>query len=132
MPYCRECGSYLGAGETFCPSCGAAAQPTQATAQQPDAAFEGQGMPQQPFQQPDGYQQPVYQQPVNDSGSFGWAVLGFLIPIVGLVLYIVWRTEKPRSARMAGLGALVSVIASVVVTLLGTCASFALLDSVSV
>lgn len=54
----------------------------------------------------------------DDSGSFGWAVLGFFIPIVGLVLYLVWREQKPLSAKKAGMGALVSVIAGVVLSVL--------------
>lgn len=54
----------------------------------------------------------------DDSGSFGWAVLGFFIPIVGLVLYLVWREQKPLSAKKAGIGALVSVIAGIVLSVL--------------
>ena len=54
----------------------------------------------------------------DDSGSFGWAVLGFFIPIVGLVLYLVWREQKPLSAKKAGMGALVSVIAGIVLSVL--------------
>lgn len=54
----------------------------------------------------------------QDNGSFGWAVLGFFIPIAGLILYLVWRTEKPLSARRAGIGALVSVIVGAVFTVL--------------
>jgi|CZCB01.1.fsa_nt_gi hypothetical protein len=50
----------------------------------------------------------------QDSGSFGWAVLGFFIPIIGLILYLVWNKERPKDAGMAGKGALASVILSVV------------------
>lgn len=62
--------------------------------------------------------QVVPQPTEQDSGSFGWAVLGFFIPIAGLILYLVWRTEKPLSARRAGIGALVSVIVGAVFTVL--------------
>ena len=58
--------------------------------------------------------QVVMQPTAQDNGSFGWAVLGFFIPIAGLILYLVWRTEKPLSARRAGIGALVSVIVGAV------------------
>lgn len=54
----------------------------------------------------------------NDSGSFGWAVLGFFLPIVGLILYLVWRDQKPLSAKKAGMGALVSVIVGIVLSVL--------------
>ena len=47
---------------------------------------------------------------VEDRGGFGWSLLGCCIPIVGLVLFLVWRDQKPRTAKAAGIGALVSVI----------------------
>lgn len=53
-------------------------------------------------------------QSVNDSSSFGWALLGFCIPIVGLILYLVWKDNTPLKAKSAGKGALVSVILSVI------------------
>ena len=45
----------------------------------------------------------------NDNGGFGWNILGCCIPIVGLILYLVWKDTKPKSAKAAGLGALISV-----------------------
>ncbi|SHJ82860.1 zinc-ribbon domain-containing protein [Clostridium cavendishii DSM 21758] len=44
-----------------------------------------------------------------DNGGFGWGVLGCCIPIVGLVLFLVWKDSKPKTAKAAGIGALVSV-----------------------
>lgn len=78
---------------------------------------------QQTYQQPQYAQYQYGQQPyVNpqpaDTGSFGWAVLGFFFPIVGLILFLIWKTEKPVSAKQAGMGALVSVIISVVLWLI--------------
>lgn len=51
---------------------------------------------------------------MNDSGSIGWGVLGFCIPIVGLILFLVWKDQKPRTAKVAGVGALISVIVGVI------------------
>lgn len=80
--------------------------------------------------QPVSQQQPPANQaiaPQEDSGSFGWAVLGFFIPLVGLILYLVWKDSKPNSAKSAGRGALVSVIISIVCAFfaicLGSCAA---------
>lgn len=50
----------------------------------------------------------------EDSGSFGWSILGCCIPIVGLVLFLVWKDTKPKSAEAAGTGALIAVIISIV------------------
>ena len=52
---------------------------------------------------------------VVDRGGFGWGLLGFCIPIVGLVLFLVWRDSKPKTSKAAGIGALVSVIIAIVV-----------------
>lgn len=50
---------------------------------------------------------------VNDNGGFLWGLLGFCIPIVGLILFLVWKDQKPNTAKAAGIGALVSVILAV-------------------
>ena len=50
---------------------------------------------------------------VVDNGGFGWGVLGCCIPLVGLILFLVWKDTKPNSAKAAGIGALVSVGLSV-------------------
>ena len=50
----------------------------------------------------------------DDNGGFGWSFLGFCIPIVGLIFYLLWKNEKPITARAVGKGALIGVIVSVV------------------
>ena len=49
----------------------------------------------------------------EDSKSFGFGVLGFFFPIVGLILWLLWKDETPLRARSAGLGALISAIVTV-------------------
>lgn len=44
-----------------------------------------------------------------DQGGFLWGALGCCIPVVGLVLFLVWKDQKPKTAKAAGIGALVSV-----------------------
>lgn len=46
----------------------------------------------------------------NDNGGFLWGLLGCCIPIVGLILFLVWKDQKPKTAKAAGIGALVGVI----------------------
>ena len=52
---------------------------------------------------------------VVDKGGFGWGLLGYCLPIVGLILFLVWKDTKPKTAKAAGIGALVSVILGVVI-----------------
>ena len=56
--------------------------------------------------------------PVIDNGGFGWGLLGCCVPVAGLVLYLVWKDTKPRTAkssrnRCAGLGGAGSPVLSV-------------------
>jgi len=49
-----------------------------------------------------------------DNGGVLWGLLGCCIPIVGLILFLVWKDSKPKTAKAAGIGALVSVIVTVI------------------
>lgn len=107
----------------------------QQPVQQPEYANQpayGQGSPYGSYEQsqqgqvPSSQRAPQYPQPTysqygqpysypqqpnpSDTGSFGWAVLGFFVPVVGLVLWLIWKDTQPRNALKAGKGALVSVI----------------------
>lgn len=37
-------------------------------------------------------------------------LLGCCIPIVGLILFLVWKDSRPNTAKSAGIGALVAVV----------------------
>lgn len=51
---------------------------------------------------------------VEDKGGFLWGLLGCCIPIVGLILFLVWKDTKPKTAKAAGIGALISVVVAVI------------------
>ncbi len=42
----------------------------------------------------------------RDKPSFGYALQGFIFPVIGLILYFVLRTDTPLRAKSAGHGAL--------------------------
>lgn len=103
MAFCRNCGSQISDGTMICPKCGASQN-------------VGGGMPQQNYN--NGYNNGGFNHGGGynnyDSGSIGWGILGFCIPLVGLILFLVWKDQKPQSAKAAGMGALISVIIGVV------------------
>lgn len=39
-----------------------------------------------------------------------WGILGFFMPIIGLILFCVWKNPKPKEAAASGIGALSRVI----------------------
>lgn len=65
---------------------------------------------------------------VNDNGGFLWGALGCCIPLVGLILFLVWKDSKPRTSKAAGIGALVGVVVSVVCYILSAILGVGLLS----
>ncbi len=82
--------------------------------------YYGQPQNQQYYGQPQPgqyYGQPYYN-PNGDAPSIGFGVLGFLIPLVGLILYCVWKQDKPMRANSAGKGALFGFLFNIVISFL--------------
>lgn len=48
-----------------------------------------------------------------DAPNSGFAVLSFLFPLIGLILYLVWKDRSPLKAKSYEKGALIGVIAIV-------------------
>lgn len=76
--------------------------------------------PVQPAAQAAPAAQPVQAQyPVErDESSFGYGVLSFLFPLVGLILYLVWHDTTPLKAKSCGLGAIIGFITGIVLTII--------------
>ncbi len=89
--YCSKCGKMVDDGASFCPHCG--------------SSLNGNGN----VQQNNGSSGNV-----QDTGSIGWAFLGFFFPLIGLILFLCWKDTAPLNAKMAGKGALIGVIVEVV------------------
>ena len=96
---CIYCNSENSIGSSFCVNCGAQLEnKTEPTNNNQNLNMQSNTSEQQ-------YQRPYSTTPV-DTGSFGWAVLGFFFPIVGLILYLCWKPTKPFSAEKAKNGAI--------------------------
>mgnify|MGYP000080344748 FL=1 len=54
------------------------------------------------------------QQTDAEGSTVGWGILGFFIPIVGFILWLIWKDEHPARAKSAGIGCLVSICLGVV------------------
>lgn len=63
---------------------------------------------------------------IKDAPSFGYRALGFFLPVVGLVLYLVWREQTPLRAKSAGKGALWGAIVLAILSVIGIALSIAL------
>lgn len=54
------------------------------------------------------------QQTDSEGSTVGWGILGFFMPIVGFILWLIWKDEHPARAKSAGIGCLVSICLGVV------------------
>ncbi len=81
--YCRECGNELGSNDLFCGKCGAARiQNQQSVAQAVNTTS-------------------------NKTDKVLYGVVGFFAPLVGLILSLATKKDKPEAAKI---GIIVSVI----------------------
>ncbi len=95
-------------------------QPQQAY-QQPQQAYQQPQQQYQPPQQPYQQAQPTFavpeQQAVVDSGSIGWGVLGAFFPLVGIILFFVWKNNKPKTAKVSLIGAVIGIVLSLIINI---------------
>ena len=81
MKYCSKCGKELIDEAIVCPGCGCAVVKPEAT---PEVNLEG------------------------DKVNVGLCVVSALIPLVGLIYWIVKHKEAPKAAKACGITALIS------------------------
>lgn len=90
--YCPKCGTKCAKSAGFCAECGASLNEEVVT---------------------------TNNAPVQSSGSsFGWGVLGFFFPIVGLILFIVWNNDRKKDSKAAGIGALIRTILNIILVII--------------
>lgn len=94
MKYCSKCGKEIMDEAVICPGCGCAQENN----------VQGNSVPQIKEAFSD-----IQKEAWSNSG---WLLLGFFIPIVGLILYLVWKETSPSKAKAAGYGALIGFVIS--------------------
>ncbi len=86
--YCKNCGRTVDDTSSYCNNCGARID------NKPNADAS------------------------EDSLSLGFAIFGFFIPIVGLILFLIYEEKKPKRAKSAGKGALIGFITEIVLAII--------------
>ena len=72
-----------------------------------------------PPQQPPYYSTNYVQQPqVEQKASVGFAILSFLIPIAGLIIFLTQKSKRPKTAKVSGICALVSFILNIIASII--------------
>lgn len=88
MKYCSKCGAEISEEAVICVKCGCAVAADKSKAK-------------------DG-----------DENSTGLNVLAFFFPLIGLIMWLVWKTEYPVKAKGIGKCALIGWIVSIVVSII--------------
>lgn len=89
LVHCRECGEMISETAPTCPKCGA---------KQNIGGINGM-------------------EENLRAGSIGLKILSFLIPLAGLILYIVKRNEDPAAAKSYGLWAILGFAFGIILQL---------------
>lgn len=50
----------------------------------------------------------------KNKGNFAWFFLGLIAPIVGIILFCVWKDEQPKNAKYILLGGIIGFILSII------------------
>ena len=100
MKYCYRCGAPVEDNANFCQNCGTAQNQPQYSQYNQYGQYQQNTQPVQP--------------PVEDKKSFLIALLSFFIPLVGIILYFVWKDSTPLKAKSALKGALIAIVIAVI------------------
>lgn len=87
MKYCIHCGAELLDEASICPKCGCSCETKKEKSSDSTSVKTN-----------------------TDDGSAVWLVLGIFVPLAGLILYLVWKDDKPKCSLQAGKGALIGVL----------------------
>ena len=90
LVHCRECGEMISETAPTCPKCGANQRPS-------GSASSGS---------------------VDLDPSTGLNILSFLVPLVGLILYLVEKDKSPRRAKACGKWALIGFVVSIIFSII--------------
>lgn len=86
--YCKNCGRPVDDTSSYCNNCGARID------NKPNADVS------------------------ENNSNLGFAILGFFIPIVGLILFLIYEEKKPKRAKSAVKGALIGFITEIVLAII--------------
>lgn len=91
--YCKNCGNKIDEDAKFCPSCGTSVDEPIKSEQQNNQYQSYQGS----------------QTKEEDAPNLGFAILGAVIPLAGLILYFMWKDSYPLKAGSCIKGFFVSI-----------------------
>lgn len=128
MKYCKKCGNEVDGSHSYCFSCGATieveetkdefaygdAQETQKEVKYCDTCGN-EIDDSEPYCFHCGAAIESNEQSDGVAGDFWWGVLGFILPLLGLILYFVWREDKPERGKSIIVGSVIGLVLNAVI-----------------
>jgi len=113
---CKKCGNNLYGNKSKCPFCGAPIRGTSPVNEnRVNSPMNYSGNENSHSQNNYNYQNTNVNH--TDTGSFGWFILGFCLPVVGIIVGLLLMSSKPNSAKSAFLGAVIMILLGIFVSL---------------
>lgn len=100
---CQNCSTVLDPSVSYCEQCGENNPYYVKSAKKRD----DENQPFRSSPNPSYYSAPYVK---KEGSGTGWFILGFFIPIFGLIMYFVFQNDKPVAANRSITGALIGFI----------------------
>lgn len=97
--FCRECGKKVEEGNKYCTGCGAKIEPIKV--EKIHTLNENSN---------NEIVNNASNEIKEDKVSIGFNILSFFFPIVGLIMFLVYKNETPRRAKSIGMSAIIGYI----------------------
>lgn len=104
--FCENCGNNIGIKRT-CPECGAAQSNKKLI--KPKNNIQNDNSIVQNYNQPTTTKEKL-QPTMHVSSSFLWGLLGFLLPVIGLILCIYWRKHEIKRKYAIKIGIAINIV----------------------
>lgn len=146
MSKCSKCGCDVNEGVAFCSKCGNKIEMQETKNEFPamdnepkntSASVENEVYGTYNMQSfPNTTNSAQYNQPVmtEDKPNIGLNILAWFIPIVGFILWGVWKDKTPRKAKSIGktalISAIVNIVLAIIVSIIVFVGTFSLVDNI--
>ncbi|MDD3303421.1 MAG: zinc-ribbon domain-containing protein [Clostridia bacterium] len=114
--FCRECGKKVEEGNKFCTGCGAKIEPIKVVKKK-EVEKPVEVIVKDEKQQESQTNNTNQATEVKDKVSIGFNILSFFVPIVGLILFLIYRKETPKRAKAMGICALIGYLLWMIITI---------------
>ena len=123
---CNKCGNNLYGNKTKCPFCGEPIRSSGSSNYSKSNSSPNSNNSNRVNSSSgssSNYHRPSNTSTTADTGGGGWGLLGFCLPIVGIIMYFIWKDEKPYNAQALLNGALISIVIAFIFNLFVGCGS---------